>query len=216
MPAARRGRAVTHLVQPGETLYRISKRYGVSAESLMRANGISDPRELRVGASLVVPGLYERATVGSTELARAGRGRPDYRRFGWPVAGGRLSSGFGLRDGVMHDGVDIASPSGTPVLAADRGEVIFAGRLRGYGNVVIVRHDEHYVTVYGHNRLNEVREGERVARGQVIGLVGSSGRTTGPNLHFEVRRDNVASNPLEFLPPLDPATGTTVAQSGGS
>lgn len=182
----------------------------------MRANGIGDPRELRVGTSLVIPGAYEPIAVSATELTRASRLKPRYHHFDWPVAGGRLSSPFGPRGGAMHDGIDIAAPAGTAVRAADRGRVIFAGRLRGYGNVVIVRHDGDYVTVYAHNRRNEVREGEQVARDQLIAVVGSTGRTTGPNLHFEVRRDNVASNPLDFLPPLDPATGTTFAERGGS
>ena len=104
----------------------------------------------------------------------------------------------------MHDGVDIAAPVGTPVLAADSGVVIFSGTLHGYGNTVIIRHDDGYATVYGHNSRNLVSEGTRVARGQEIGEIGRSGRTTGANLHFEVRRDNVAQNPLAYLP--EPAT----------
>lgn len=138
-----------------------------------------------------------------------------FRRFAWPVAGGVVSSGFGMRNGVMHDGVDIYAPPGTPVRAADRGVVIFSGRLRGYGNVVIIRHDDHYVTVYSHNLMNTVREGQRVARSQIVAEVGSSGRTTGSNLHFEVRRDNLARNPLGYLPAL-PAPGATSFARGGA
>jgi len=105
-----------------------------------------------------------------------------------------------MRNGVMHDGIDITAPAGTPVHAADRGEVIFSGRLRGYGNTVIVRHSNRYVTVYAHDRVNFVREGDFVARGQVIGEVGSTDHTTGPHLHFEVRHANLAYNPLNYLP----------------
>jgi len=111
----------------------------------------------------------------------------------------------------MHDGVDISTSPGTPVHAAGEGTVIYSGRLRGYGNVVIVQHDEHYVTVYGHNSYNSVSEGEAVKRGQVIGEVGSTGRATGPNLHFEVRRDNVAGDPLQYLP----APGGAFSIAGG-
>ncbi len=132
-------------------------------------------------------------------------------RFDWPVLGGVVSSGFGMRNGVMHDGVDIATPVGTPVHAAADGRVIYAGRFRGYGNVVILEHSNHYVTVYGHNAANKVHEGQMVLRGQVISKVGTTGRTTGPNLHFEVRHNNVASNPLRYLPPLGSTIGTRLA-----
>ncbi len=111
----------------------------------------------------------------------------------------------------MHDGVDIATRSGTPVHAAADGRVIYAGRFRGYGNVVIVEHSNHYVTVYGHNAANKVHEGQKVSRGQVISKVGTTGRTSGPHLHFEVRHDNVASNPLRYLPPADSSIGVRMA-----
>ena len=156
---------------------------------------------------------------GCAQASRApGGGSSDIpvRRFSWPVPGGVLSSAFGIRNGVMHDGVDIAAPAGTPVHAADRGVVIFSGRLRGYGNVVILRHDDHYVTVYAHNRLNSVREGDYVARGQIIAEVGTTGRTTGPNLHFEVRHDNLARNPLNYLRAMPAEGGQSFARSDAS
>ena len=106
----------------------------------------------------------------------------------------------------MHGGVDIAAPVGTPVLAADSGVVIFSGTLHGYGNTVIIRHDDGYATVYGHNERNLVSEGARVARGQEIGEIGRSGRTTGANLHFEVRRDNVAKTRSPICPSPRPPT----------
>jgi len=115
----------------------------------------------------------------------------------------------------MHDGVDIAAPIGTPISAADSGVVIYSGKLRGYGNVVIIRHDSHYVTVYGHDSVNLVREGQQVARGQKIGEMGYSGHTTGPNLHFEVRRDNIARNPLPYLPSPEQSAGISFAANVG-
>ena len=114
------------------------------------------------------------------------------RQFAWPVWSGTVTSGFGMRHGTMHDGVDIAAPVGTAVRAADSGMVVFVGKLNGYGNTVIIRHSDNYVTVYGHNSRILVSEGSSVARGQNIAEVGTSGRTTGPNLHFEVRYDNHA------------------------
>ncbi|HLH77455.1 MAG TPA: M23 family metallopeptidase [Candidatus Binataceae bacterium] len=119
----------------------------------------------------------------------------------WPVPNGTFSSGFGLRHGVMHEGIDIAAPSGSPVEAAAAGQVIFVGRLRGYGKVIIVAHRDHYATVYAHNSVDLVERGQWVARGQMIGRVGRTGHTTGANLHFEVRHNNVATNPLAYLSP---------------
>jgi murein DD-endopeptidase MepM/ murein hydrolase activator NlpD len=132
-------------------------------------------------------------------------------RFDWPLARGTLSSGFGVRHGAMHEGVDIAAPVGTPVMAAASGRVIFAGRMRGYGKIIIIQHENHYVTVYAHDSTNLVREGQMVSRGQVIGRVGRTGHTTGANLHFEVRHNNVASNPLIYLAPIRTTSETRLA-----
>jgi murein DD-endopeptidase MepM/ murein hydrolase activator NlpD len=195
---------VTHLVASGETLYRIATEYHVSVGRLMTANGLSDPRELRVGQVLTIPGAYRAASIGTASSGvHPYTGERESRQFQWPVAQGVVSSGFGIRNGAMHDGVDIAAPAGTPVYAADGGVVIFSGTLHGYGNTVIIRHDDDYATIYGHNERNLVSEGVRVARGQQIGVIGRSGRTTGANLHFEVRRDNVAYDPLALLPVAD-------------
>jgi len=116
----------------------------------------------------------------------------------WPVDG-HVTSRFGPRGGSFHDGLDIASPLGTPILAAASGEVIYNGTLRGYGNIVILRHREGYVTVYAHTQKNLVQEGERVRRGQAIARIGQTGRASGPHLHFEVRKDNLARDPLRYL-----------------
>jgi len=138
------------------------------------------------------------------------------RQFLWPLSSGVVSSPFGMRNGVMHDGVDIASPVGSAVNAADDGRVIFCGHLHGYGNVVILQHSDGYVTVYGHNRSNLVREGQHVIRGQQIAEVGATGRASGPNLHFEIRRNNQAQNPIAYLPAPEPQSGISFARNGGS
>jgi murein DD-endopeptidase MepM/ murein hydrolase activator NlpD len=207
----------THVVRRGETLYRIAQNYGVSTAALMRANGLHDPRELRVGQLLVIPSRYESSVIGRADHSLSWPNRPPPEHaFIWPVSGGVVSSPFGIRHGVMHDGIDIAAPVGTPVMAADSGVVVYAGQLRGYGNVVIIQHSNHFATVYGHDAVNKVNVGEQVSRGQVIGKVGDSGRTTGPNLHFEIRHDNLAYNPLAFLTVSRPETAETFASGGGS
>jgi murein DD-endopeptidase MepM/ murein hydrolase activator NlpD len=121
----------------------------------------------------------------------------------WPVAAPRLTSAFGTRWGKNHEGIDMAAPIGTPVLAAATGDVIYAGdHVRGYGNMVVVKHSDNLVTVYAHNSLMLVRTGDRVTVGQEIARVGDTGRSTAPHLHFEVRRGEVPQDPMPFLPAL--------------
>ncbi len=115
---------------------------------------------------------------------------------------GSINSVFGPRNGSFHDGVDIGAPEGTPVHAVAEGEVVYSNQLRGYGNMVIVRHVGGIVSVYAHNQLNLVHEGQKVERGEVIAKVGSTGRVTGPHLHFEIRKNNAAQDPLLYLPQL--------------
>jgi murein DD-endopeptidase MepM/ murein hydrolase activator NlpD len=212
-------RSFTYTVQPGDTLYRIALRNGLGVGRLMAANGISDPRDLRVGQSLVIPSANQAASIGSASASSSVhpyQGARADRQFDWPVSQGVVSSGFGMRNGAMHEGVDIAAPVGTPIHAADSGVVIFSGQLHGYGNTVIIRHDDSYVTVYGHNEANLVHEGDHVSRGQTIARMGQSGRTTGANVHFEVRCDNVARDPLAYLPQPEESDGIAFAGAGGS
>jgi murein DD-endopeptidase MepM/ murein hydrolase activator NlpD len=125
-------------------------------------------------------------------------------KFMWPVAG-YLKSSFGMRYHPilgykrMHSGIDIIAPSGTLVKAADGGEIIQAGYDGGYGNSIMVYHGGGFATWYAHLSRILVSAGQTVERGQVIGLVGSTGMSTGPHLHFEVRINGAAQNPLGFL-----------------
>jgi murein DD-endopeptidase MepM/ murein hydrolase activator NlpD len=112
---------------------------------------------------------------------------------------GTVTSGFGPRGGGFHDGIDIAAPVGAPVHAAADGEVAYSSTLPGYGNVIILRHGRGYATVYAHNQRHHVKNGQKVRRGQLIAEVGRTGRTTGPNLHFEVLRNNQRVNPVNFI-----------------
>jgi murein DD-endopeptidase MepM/ murein hydrolase activator NlpD len=123
----------------------------------------------------------------------------------WPVRG-RLSSSFGwryhpvLRKKKLHNGQDIAVPSGTPVLAADSGVVLVSGWQGGYGNFVAIDHGNGISTCYGHNSRLLVQVGDKVQKGQTIALSGSTGLSTGPHVHFEVRRNGTPINPLPYLP----------------
>ena len=123
-------------------------------------------------------------------------------RLAWPLSG-PVTSTYGRRGRRHHDGIDIGAPPGTGVRAAANGAVVYVGSVRGYGRMIIILHDGGFATVYAHNARQHVRAGARVRRGDVIATVGRTGRTTGPNLHFEVRRDNVAYDPLALLPVPD-------------
>jgi murein DD-endopeptidase MepM/ murein hydrolase activator NlpD len=199
----------THVVRPGENLYRISKHYGVSVAEIQEANRIEDVTQLRIGQRLTIPGSghaqpaaplappagYRLPAGGGRELAR----REANLALRWPVEG-RVSSPFGWRSGRRHEGIDIPAKLGTTVRAAEAGRVIHSGKLAAYGNVVIIKHSGRYSTVYAHNDRNRVEKGQFVERGDPIATVGRTGNASGSHLHFEVRRDRIAHDPLDFLP----------------
>jgi LysM repeat protein len=195
-------------VRPGENLYRIGRAYDVSIEELARVNGIKDPKRILSGQRLLIPGARRTVpveTVTPAEIAQPDHGvmspDPVEETLIWPIAG-TVNSGFGARGSGFHDGVDIAAPEGTPVHAVERGEVIYSDQLRGYGNIVIIRHGGGIVSVYAHNQVNLVGAGQNVEQGDIVAKVGSTGRVTGPHLHFEIRKHNVAQNPVRYLPQL--------------
>ncbi len=164
----------------------------VKAE-LISINGI--PEETRILNEVIT--LAPKAAV----VLQGTKPRPRTLAFGvfyWPSRGG-ITSRFGERWGEQHSGIDIGAPIGTPNKAADGGVVKFAGWSGNYGKLVIIDHENGYTTYYGHNNTIKVKVGQRVARGEVIGTVGETGRTTGPHLHFEVRKNGVAVNPLKYL-----------------
>lgn len=203
--AGSRGRVV-HQLQPGETIYRLSRYYDVSAAAIVRENRIRDVSEVPVGARLVIPGARRKPPKRSIALAAlvppvsavAPASRQLDLHFAWPLRG-TLTSRYGWRRGRRHEGIDIASRSGTPVYAAEAGRVIHSGWLGGYGRVVIVKHTGRYSTVYAHNRKNKVKKGAFVEKGQLLAEVGSSGNASGPHLHFEIRRDRRPQDPIQFL-----------------
>jgi murein DD-endopeptidase MepM/ murein hydrolase activator NlpD len=127
---------------------------------------------------------------------------PDYAgKYRWPVGAGIVSSEYGSRWDKMHEGLDIAADEGEPVYASAAGKVLYAdNRMRGYGNVVILRHDSRMTTLYAHNQTMKVRLGETVEQGQIIALLGSTGHSTGPHVHFEMRKANEPVNPRRLLP----------------
>lgn len=143
---------------------------------------------------------------GKPEPTKQREELPSGGRLAWPLPSkGEIVSNFGMRvhptfkTRLMHTGIDIKMSSGTPVYAAGPGEVLYAGWLRGYGQIVIIDHGRSLSSVYAHLNRLDVSEGDRVKKGQNVGLVGSTGTTTGAHLHFEVRVNGEAKDPMQYL-----------------
>jgi len=202
---------VRHKVKRGETIYTIGKRYGLE-ESQVQAvvdypfNEFANDEtfELAAGQYLMIPGGVMPNAVEPVKPKLA-QFTPDagvvaaVGSFVWP-ASGKITQGYSF----YHKAIDIANRSGGSILAADGGTVISAGwpDSSGYGNRVIIDHGNGFVTLYGHLSLVQVVDGQRVNRGDVIGQMGSTGRSTGTHLHFEVRRGQGSGsflNPLSYL-----------------
>lgn len=141
--------------------------------------------------------------VSENSLLRQYRTTPTSLPVGWPLKQGRISSPFGWRGRRMHKGIDVAAPIGTPIFAVENGIVARSQYMRGYGKMIEIKHGEMYSTRYGHNSNNFVKVGDYVKKGQLIGLVGSTGRSTGPHVHFEVLQSAIAINPVKYLAAID-------------
>jgi len=216
-----------HTVRSGESISRIAVRYRVSRAALVHANRLANPHALRSGQQLAVPNCQPPApaTVGESSgpepaadgvlITRVGPRRiltslvlaePDFQGAGipliWPVEGPVISA-FGQRSRGWHAGIDIKAPIGSEIYAAAPGTVEHSGWIRSYGNVVKIQHSNGFITLYAHNQKNLVEVGAEVEAGQLIATVGRSGEATGPHVHFEVRRDGKAYNPLHLLAPSD-------------
>jgi murein DD-endopeptidase MepM/ murein hydrolase activator NlpD len=169
------------------------------------AAGIGGPEEPIPATAGAAPDLLAeaaRSTVLARNLAAGDLSRPVLR----PVEGGWISSGYGRRADpftgrpALHSGVDFAGAANSAIVAAGAGVVSWSGGHRGYGNLIEIDHGNGYVSRYGHNAANLVAAGDYVKAGQVIALMGSTGRSTGNHLHFEVLRDGYPVNPVRLVP----------------
>lgn len=198
---------VRHKVARGETIYSIGKKYGLEDSQVQAIvdypfNEFANDEtfELAIGQELMVPGGVKPSAVAPTRRAvqyTADAGAVTATgNFVWP-ASGRITQGYLF----YHKAIDIANKSGGPILAADAGTVVAAGWLDnyGYGNRVMIDHGNGFVTLYAHLSSVQVKDGQRVNRGDVIGQMGSTGRSTGTHLHFEIRQGSTLVNPISFL-----------------
>jgi murein DD-endopeptidase MepM/ murein hydrolase activator NlpD len=198
VPGCSRGTGVYHRVERGQTAYRIAKTYDIDTDVLLEANGIDDPRTLQVGEMLWIPGATVTRTVPPLEVLDVGS-RLSGKRFLIPLRG-TISSRFGMRNGRMHEGIDILAPRGTAVRAASYGVVLYSGDgMSGYGNAIVLDHGEGITTLYGHLSSFHVRSGDAVAEGGVVGTVGDTGNATTTHLHFEIRLEGKGVDPEKYL-----------------
>lgn len=218
-----------YTVKPQDSLYTVSKTFNVSLTELTRVNSVQAPYIIHPGDTLRLPSVRpdmiapgdKPAAVATTRVsATRAEIRPAPRsvqnkarsrsqtkvpkrsssKFQWPV-NGRVISSYGPKKGGLHnDGINILAPRHTPVMAAENGVVVYADdQLRGFGNLILVRHDDRWMTAYAHLQNISIQKGQTVKRGQTIGTVGSTGQVDRPQLHFEVRRGTSALNPKLYL-----------------
>ncbi|MEK9200982.1 MAG: M23 family metallopeptidase [Patescibacteria group bacterium] len=197
---------VRHKVARGETVYSIAKKYSANAQAIVDFpfNTFSDNESfaLDVGQDLIVPDGKKPNEVQWSPTQNVARRTPDAGavsatgQFAWPM-GGVITQNFAW----YHRGLDIATAHGTPIVAADSGRVTTAGwpDNGGYGNRVVIDHGNGYTTLYAHLSKVYVTAGQTVKRGDTLGLEGSTGRSTGPHLHFEIHKNGVFVSPLQHL-----------------
>jgi len=214
---------ILYTVRLGDTLLDVADIYEADVNSIvgLSSNQIGDPDSVLEGAVLLLPGAVPPpppppamtpepffAAAAPEEASPAEDFSPPppaasaaVSGFMWPLAG-YISDYFGTPRGAgtYHSGIDIVAPSGTPIVAAAGGQVVLVSAGGGYGNYVVVRHDNGYETLYAHLSEIYVVQGQWVAQGEAVGAEGATGWATGPHLHFEVRVGGAAVDPLAYLP----------------
>ena len=225
-----------YAVRPGDTLFGLSRRFGVPVGQLADANALQPPYALSLGQRLIVPAVVPATPVETGPLAAVPTGetggtgetgtapdpasmpevlnaptaeaRPEaflvdrsaVSRFDWPLKGAVLSRYGETVDGQRNDGINMAAPAGTPIRAAASGEVVYRGdELAGYGNLLLVKHQDGWVSAYAHAGDILVKKGDTVTKGQVVARVGATGAVDSPQLHFELRHDLQPQDPVKAM-----------------
>jgi hypothetical protein len=188
------------LIESKRSLLSNAKIFSVSTEDVYAINGINSINKA-IGSYIFFP-FSQRylKSLKARGISRTTIECPD-DLFIWPLKRVvRITSVLGSRWGRFHPGVDMPAARGTPIYASMGGRVIFSGYAGGYGLTIEIEHRNNYITKYAHNSALFVKRNDFVKRGQLIGLVGSTGNSTGPHLHFEIRSGDIPLDPLDFLP----------------
>lgn len=213
-----------YTVKRGDTLASIARKYGTNYKVLAQKNNIQEPYNLKVGQKIAITGgggqavrnesvqttqktAQKSETAKQTTQKTASTSSSSYvstkrnAKFVWPVSGKVISSFGTVGKGLKNDGINISAPIGTSVKAGDKGTVAYAGNgLKGFGNLILIKHPDGYITAYAHTDKILVKKGQSVMRGEKIATVGKTGGVSSPQLHFEVRAGKKAVNPRNYLP----------------
>ncbi|MBC7430025.1 MAG: LysM peptidoglycan-binding domain-containing M23 family metallopeptidase [Bacteriovorax sp.] len=188
------------MIKPTDTIDTLAKEFNVPKEKIVAVN---KDKHIKAGEWVFIP--LKRGVLDHDQDMEAHPFDPGHLlqtgEFLWPVpSSNKMSSGFGSRWGKKHEGVDIPGRVGSHIVAAAEGVVVYSGdEIGGYGNITVIAHKDGYFSVYAHAKVNFTKQGQRVYRGQVIAQIGLTGRTYGPHLHFEVRKNGQAIDPTSFL-----------------
>lgn len=202
-----------HEVKSGDTLYSISRQYNMGVNQLVEANNLQEPYAIKVGDKIRVAKVetakpqVEEKQIAKVEEKKEEKSQGFVERtldhlnhFSWPLKG-QVISKFGPKSaGLYNDGINIAAKEGEFVKAAEDGTVAYVGNeLKGYGNLVIVKHSGGWITAYAHLKDSLVKRGQKLDKGQRLGTVGASGNVTSPQLYFGLRKGRDAMNPENYL-----------------
>lgn len=195
-------------VSKNDTVAKLADKHGSYKQAVYAANMMDDETQLKIGSEIFLPGAKVAAVTASAGRTKARVSKTSVttssRHFRWPVMG-KISSVFGWRRSpfgrrrVFHSGLDIRAPRGRGIVAAGDGKVVHSGWMGGYGKTIVISHPGGMSTLYGHCSSLLVKNGATVRSGQQIARVGSTGRSTGNHLHFEVRKNGTPQNPLRYL-----------------
>ncbi|MFW5891196.1 MAG: peptidoglycan DD-metalloendopeptidase family protein [bacterium] len=191
---------VKYKIKKGDNLSDLADRYNTSCEQIIKVNKIKNPDKIYPGQTINIP----KTTKKSEKKEYAVLARSRRPSFIWPVQG-NISSKYGWRihpvfkKRKFHTGIDISVPVGTPVFAAESGTVTYSGWSSGYGYLIIIDHNNQYKSYYAHNIKLFVEKGKKIKKGKIIALSGNTGLSTGPHLHFEIRKNNNSEDPLKHL-----------------
>ena len=195
-----------HIVKKGETLYSISRLHNTDLFELSRRNNIKNPNFIKNGQKILVPNIYElkskKSNIKKTKKKKDKKlpKKIDFTGFKWPVSGKVISKYGSIKPGFFNDGINISTEFGKNVEASKGGKVVYIGNeIPGYGNLVLLKHSENWITAYAHLDKVFLKKGASVKQGEVIGVVGETGNVREPQLHFEIRKGKDAVDPLKFL-----------------
>ena len=183
-----------YAIKPGDTLWSIAQSHATTCQEILHENPTLSAEYLSIGTTIRLP----EGAQNHPKNPSVSRKSPE-SAFAWPLSG-TITSPFGQRPMGMHHGIDIAGNTGDAVRASADGTVCKTKFHDIYGNMILIDHTDGQQTLYAHLSQIHVKPGDKIIQGQIIGAVGSTGRSTGPHLHFEIRQNQQAVNPIPYLP----------------